>query len=170
MKKTKKITAVLLILLMAVAAVACSSGNAGKSSVYNNGVLSLTVPEGWTIIEMKDSNQNVVKTNLSIAKAADASKAMSSPMITISYGGPDKDLLPVSKDFYEGAEDVASWEIGGKKFEGFKAQSVGENMIYYFAVDKDKEYQVVLWPNMGGGNISIEDADVQQIVKSLTGK
>ncbi len=43
-------------------------------------------------------------------------------------------------------------------------------MIYYFAVDKDKEYQVVLWPNMGGGNISIEDADVQQIVKSLTGK
>ena len=76
MKKTKKITAVLLILLMAVAAVACSSGNDGKSSVYNNGVLSLTVPEGWTIIEMKDSNQNVVKTNLSIAKAADASKAI----------------------------------------------------------------------------------------------
>ena len=155
------------MLLMALSVVGCSSG---KSEVYDNGVISVTVPKGWMVYESKNSNNEVVKTNLSVVKTTDKSKIMDSPMVTISYAGADKTLYPVTKDFYEDTEDLAVWEIGGKKFEGFKGTSFGAEMLYYFAVDGDKEYQVVIWPNMKNGTISLQDADVKAIVESLTGK
>lgn len=167
MNKYKTITVVLLVLFMALSVIGCSSD---KSNVFDNGILSVTVPKGWMVYESKNSNNEVVKTNLSVVKTTDRSKIMDSPMVTISYAGSDKKLYPVTKNFYNDTKDLAPWEIGGKKFEGFKGTSFGAEMIYYFAVDGDKEYQVVIWPNMKNGTISLQDADVKAIVESLTGQ
>jgi len=142
--------------------------SAGK---FENEEFSIAVPEGWNAMPMYDQDEKEVSDQIILVKGSDDPfAALNFPMITVSYGGPDNNKLPVDKDFYEEAEDLESLELGGKTWEGYTAMSFGSPMTYLFATDNDRTYQISIMTDQPEGSISLEDSDVIEIIESFIGK
>lgn len=141
---------------------------AGK--IFESEEFTVVVPDGWFAHEMfKDGVAKTDQVNI-VKGTEDPFEAFDYPLITLSYGGPSMTLLPVSKDFYEGAEDIDPVEIGGKTFKGFKAITYDRPLVCLFAEDGEKQYQAAMWTKTSKGEFTLEDEDVVKILESFIGK
>ncbi|HHT25505.1 MAG TPA: hypothetical protein GXZ76_08365 [Clostridiaceae bacterium] len=140
--------------------------------IYETEEFSVSVPEGWLAHPMvsADGEESTNKVNLFKGDAEDPFSLIKAPVINLEYGDPDISLTKTDKKFYDGAVDIDPIEIGGKSFSGFTAKSSDLPLTCLYAEDGDKQYQVYVWTEKPGGSISLEDADVIQIIESFQGK
>lgn len=139
--------------------------------MYNAGNFSALVPEGWKAFPVEDifaDEEGAISPNsLSVCKGGETDwDLFSKPYLDIDYYGENSKLTPPAKDWYDDAEDIASFTAGNFTWEGFSATSYEMPMIILWGINGDVEYQVTIWFN--GGSISQTDADVQAILASLT--
>ncbi|NLJ70039.1 MAG: hypothetical protein GX328_01050 [Clostridiaceae bacterium] len=138
--------------------------------IFETEEFSVSVPEGWVTPPAMEGEESTNKVSLFKGGMEDPMALLKAPVINLEYGDSGIPLTKMDKKFYDGAEDIDPIEIGGKSFSGFTAKSSDLPMTCLYAEDGDKQYQIFLWTEKPGGTISLEDADVIQIIESFQGK
>lgn len=183
----KKILAITLSLILCVALFAgCGGGKtttgqtepaAVKGEVYDTGSFSVAVPSGWKALGVEDmwteEEGDMDPTQVQVYKGADDYWDMfSTPGVTIAYYDADNtltaDLLP---EMYDDVTDLEPLELGGRTWQGFSAKSFDSPITILWTGEADSDqFQVSIWTEMSEGSISLDDADVQAIIASITVK
>lgn len=178
----KKTISLMLALLMILSMAACGGGGGGKTSdepetvkgeIYNAGILSALVPNGWKafgVVDQWAEKEGAMKPDyFQIGKGAKEDYDLySKPSVAIQYYDEGTDMMVPDKSFYEEAKDVADIELGGRTWSGFTGKSMNAPlMILWTGEAGGDQFQVVIWLDMGDGTISVDDADVQAIIASI---
>jgi len=157
------------------AAVSDDNGSKDGSSVkgddYYTGTFKVFVPKGWGAVQVKDYAEEgspVDPDAIRIVKdGTSEADVFSKPNVMINYAGPDTEMVPVSKDFYDEPEDVEPVIAGDITWEGYKCKSMDYPMYVLYYEDGGNQYQATVWYEIGSNKISIDDADVLAILASV---
>lgn len=169
MKRTRSILALLLVIALIPFLSSCGKdGGEGtkeagttkksKNEVYETELLSVEVPKGWKALPQTDKADS--------AYIYKGDNAYDSPSVSITYRDPDTEMLS-PKGMYSDAEDMDPVKIGDYTWEGFTATSAG-SPITILSVKEPHQLQVDIFNEVGDQKISLEDDDVQLIIRSIT--
>jgi len=184
----KKITALLLALLLSISVfTACggdekpadSKGDAGvdtstpaaQDSTYDVGEFTVTVPDGWLAVPVKDTfgaDPNANKTDKIILYKGAKSEydIFDKPTIDIVFYDEVEGVMPF-KDLYENAADIEAFTAGEHNWTGFTGEAGGGNKLILLWDDAgDLEYQVTIWP-YDDADVTIENETVKKIIGSI---
>lgn len=180
----KKLFAMMLVLVMVFAFVACGEDAAPASDggenaseitgeVYDAGNVQVLAPAGWKAFGVSDvfaEEENAMDPDVvQVCKGGETEMDLwSKPYIQINYYGPDTDMMQPSKDFYDNAEDIEPLTAGSYTWTGFTCESLGSAIAILWAEDGEHQYQASVYLEAGGQSISLNDADVQAILASVT--
>ncbi|MBQ1376190.1 MAG: hypothetical protein IIY69_07900 [Clostridia bacterium] len=190
MKKGLKILALVLVFAMCVFAfAACSSQKAEDTAeqaqdqveaavddaasaaedaaqavtgdVCDTGAFSVTVPAGWKAFPQSDPNK------LKIYKGASSEDDMYTKSgIDLTYSASGSYYLVTG--VFDSYEEVDALTIGDRTWSGAAgAYSSTKNLTSLSTVEGDGYFAADVW-DVSGENISVDDADVQAILSSLT--
>ncbi len=170
MKKTYRIVALLFVLALLPLLSSCNkdSGEGKKAvetseksqnAVYQTKLLSVEVPKGWKFVDKPDSADSAYIYKSEVEGAQ-------SPAVNITYCDPDTEMLS-PRAMYQNTKDIDPVTIGDYTWEAFTAESVGYP-ITVLTMKKPHQLQVVLFTEVEGQKISLEDDDVQAIIRSIT--
>lgn len=183
-----KLFAFVLAILMCLGAfAACGSDNGdGKSTddgngkdpvdtIYDVGDITVAVPEGWMAFNNTDihaeESGTLSKRSVNIAKGATSEmEIFIKPYIKIDYHGSDIQMIKPDKSFYDNAVDLTPIKLGSHTWSGFSCESIGYPLVILWAEEGDDQYQVTINCGQGDDAISLEDAEVQRIITSITVK
>lgn len=187
--KLRMISLILALLLCSVALFACQSetpdvpqpedgGNTeapAESETFDAGNFSAAVPQGWKAFASQDlfsEEENAVNPNqLSICKGGETEfDLFSKPYIQFDYYGPDREMMRPSKDLYQESADLEPITAGDYTWEGFTAVSGGNKLAILFTEvgEGEHQYQATLWYEVNGTAFALTDADVLEILASVT--
>lgn len=130
-----------------------------QNEVYETKLLSVEVPKGWKFVD------NQEKADSAYIYKGDK-EATESPAVAITYCDPDTEMLS-PRDMYEDAKDIEPIKIGDYTWEGFTAVSF-DYPITVLLLKEPHQLQVLLFNEVEGQKISLEDDDVQAIIRSIT--
>lgn len=170
MKRTYRILALILVIALVPLLSSCnknaSEGTKGvvttektQNDVYQTDLLSVEVPKGWKALPQPDKvdSAHIYKGD---------KDAYDSPAVVIYYCDQDTEMLS-PRGLYPDAEDLAPVKIGDYTWEGFTAISAGYP-ITVLSVKEPHQLQVQLFNEVDGQKISLEDDDVQAIIRSIS--
>ncbi len=179
----KKWIALLLTLVMTLSFAACGAGNnnpndpAGKDVVgetYDAGNLTVFVPENWkqfAVMDIWSEDADAVDPDkLNLVKNGQSEwDLLTKPSIQVLHYAPGSMLTP-SKDFYEGAVDIAPITAGDLTWEGFSAEDfLGNPMTILWTTNADgHQFQLNIYSETSEDKFELTDADVLAILKSVT--
>lgn len=186
MKNMKKL-AMVLALGMVLSLAGCgdkgegstASGSAAapeeiKGETYETSLISVLIPDGWMAFPKSDFFEEYPDepgdpSGLMIYKdAKDDWDQFTKPGLTIEYYTPDISLV-VLKDYYNDVKDLEDMTIGGCKWQGFTATSMEKPVAVVWTTEPN-QIMVTCWLQADEGSISVDDADVQAILASITVK
>lgn len=136
--------------------------------------ISVLIPDGWMAFSKSDFFEEYPDepgdpSGLMIYKdAKDDWDQFAKPGLTIEYYTPDISLV-VLKDYYNAVKDLEDMTIGGCKWQGFTATSMEKPMAVVWTTEPN-QIMVTCWLQADEGSISVDDADVQAILASITVK
>lgn len=170
MKKTYRIVALLFVIALLPFLSSChkDSGEGKKAvetseksqnAVYQTKLLSVEVPKGWKFVDNQEKADSAY-----IYKGE--KEAMESPAVVITYCDPDTQMLS-PRAAYQNTKDIDPVTIGDYTWEGFTAESF-DYPITVLLLKKPHQLQVVLFKEVEGQKINLEDDDVQTIIRSIT--
>lgn len=189
----KKLSVLFLIALLLVALVACGGSEEEKSDnkdaqkqstsgskeeapeLFDAGNVTAPVPAGWKAFTQTDyssDDPNAIDPDIvQICKGGETqTDIFIKPYIQINYWGPDGATTDFEylKSIYEQVELLEPMQIGPYLWEGFSTTDYGTTNIILYT--QNGEYQLQASISCGEGNdaISVEDADVQQILAGVT--
>ena len=179
----KKLIALLLALTMVLCLAACGGekgGSAGKTpdqitgETYDAGNVSALVPDGWKafpVTDMWSDDPNATDPDqLNIVKDGKTEFDMlSKPYIQIVHYEPGSMMVP-SKTYYDSAADVEPITTGNLTWEGFSAVGMlDSSFIIMWTTNADgHQFQINIYDKTSEGTITLNDADVQAILASIT--
>lgn len=152
------------------------NSSSGTGDVYDAGKVSAIVPDGWKAFGMTDlyadDATTMDETKIRIAKGAETEMDLySKPFIEIDYYTPDIDMMTPEKDFYDNAKDIKAVKIGDRTWNGITGTSLDAPLtVLWTGKAGADQFQVTLWTEMDGSKISLDDADVQSIIESISTK
>ncbi|MBQ9833148.1 MAG: hypothetical protein IJO48_05380 [Clostridia bacterium] len=185
----KKVLALMMVLVMLASAfVGCSKpaenndpaqngGNPDEitGEVFDAGNVSAMVPKGWKAFPVSDIFSDVEgATNpdqVQIVKGGETEfDTLTKPYIHVTYYGPNSSLLTPDKEWYDEATDIEPLTLGGREWKGFTGKSFDLPITVIWTEEdaNDQQYQVNIFLETSSGKISLEDADVQAIIASIT--
>ena len=179
----RKLIVILLIIVAAlvIIAVFCHRIKNGSSDnrlnleevngrVEDTGLFSVFVPEGWLGV----SSINVVDdyygpTVFTIYKCVeDESDARSTPFVIVNYMGVNTTLLS-PRSSYESVEDLNDMTFGNYTYTVYTGISLGHPYTILEAQGDHSDFLIsICMENENGVSISLNDADVQEILDSIT--
>lgn len=175
----KKIISLLLVAIVAVAMLAGCSGGAKptdpadvKGETFEGGNVSALVPDGWMGFHgadyFGDYEEGYDPNVIQIAKGAKSEIDMlSKPYLMINFYA-DANAFSSSKSFYADAKDIEPIELGNYSWTGFTVENAGYPTAVLEATDGTITIQVTAILENGNEKISLDDADVQAIIASIT--
>ncbi|MDO4563442.1 MAG: membrane lipoprotein lipid attachment site-containing protein [Clostridia bacterium] len=175
----KKIISLLLVAIVAVAMLAGCSGGAKptdpadvKGETFDGGNVSALVPEGWMAFHgtdyFNDYEEGYDPSVINIVKDAKSELDMfTNPYVMINYYGPDSYFMS-SRDLYDDAKDIEPMEIGSYSWSGYAHEGYGYPTAVLEATDGTISIQVTVILENGNKKISLDDAEVQAIIASIT--
>ncbi|MBQ7566912.1 MAG: hypothetical protein IJT18_07315 [Oscillospiraceae bacterium] len=185
----KKLIAILLAALMLLSLAACGETPAtdttntetaasGEESAavagetFDAGQITVTVPSGWTAIAQHDVFSDDPKAMLTdvvnVCKGGTtADDLFSKPYIRFDFGGANKTLYMADKDFYDDVVDLEPIVTGDHTWNGYSCNNFGYKTTVLFCEEGALQYQAMIYTEMSGGKISVDDADVQAILASV---
>lgn len=177
MKKYRGL-ALSLVLIMGLGFAACgekppASADEVKGEIYDTGVFTVMVPEGWLAVPGSDLFDEYEgdsdPTTVGIYKGAkNELDAYSTPGVTIIWNDPDKELIDPSL-LYDNVEKLDPVTTGSYTWDAFQGESIG-SPIAVLTTESPAVLQANLYLENGGKKISLEDAEVQAILGSITVK
>ncbi|MBQ4258215.1 MAG: hypothetical protein II713_04360 [Clostridia bacterium] len=175
----KKIIAVLLALALVFALAACGeeapkTPEDVKGETVDAGKFTVLVPNGWksfTSSDLFDEYEgDTDPTKLNIYRGAKSEwDQFSKPGLQITYYGPNNHFYKPSKDYYDDAQDVAPIEIGGRKWEGFTADSLGTKICVLSTGDDPDgdQFCANIWLDMSGEGKDVLTPDDPAVIAIL---
>ena len=175
----KRILFLMLAAVLAVAMLAGCSGGAAtndpaevKGETFDGGNISALVPEGWMGFHgadyFGDYEEGYDPNVINIVKDAESEFDMfTKPYLMINYYRPDTVFMS-SKDYYDDAKDIESMDIGNYSWTGFTIDNMGYPTAILETTDGSISIQVTVILENEGEKISLDDADVQAIIASIT--
>jgi predicted small lipoprotein YifL len=148
---------------------------ADSGELFDAGNVNVMVPAGWKAFPVSDifsEEENATDPDgIQVAKGAESEwDLLSKPYLDIDFYDADTSgLLTPDKEWYDNAADISPLTTGDLTWEGFSAVSFEMPMTIIWTTDSEgNQYQVTIWTEMTDGNISLDDADVQAILASLS--
>lgn len=153
---------------------AVSSNNGGKTTpapvtinvkgeTKDVGDFTVLVPEGWM------GNALTTKNQYHIYKGAKKESDMwSSPCVQITYlqGNTDDGMRSIGM-MYEDVKELDPITIGNYKWNALTGIYAGNQVTFLYTTETGP-FMIVVYTNVDGKTISVEDEDFQGIVNSLT--
>ncbi len=182
----KKFLAIILMLGILVTLCACKSeekttepsdeqtqSTEPKGSTYDTGAFSVFVPQGWYVAECYDYAAEEADTvnplQLQLIKDGESGfDIFSKPYIHINYAGSDFELMQPQKEWYDNGVDLEDLVTGSHAWTVFYATSLDYPLYSLWAEEDGHKYQVTIFAEQSDGSIELTDADVQQILSSIT--
>lgn len=146
-----------------------------SGQILEVGEFTVLIPEGWfaNFEHPTHMNDELAENEISIVKGTDDQKKMSeAPALFLAYGCAENPISSDYKKFCESEENekIESLSIGDRTFNGYKAKGSEGDVICLFAENGEEQFQIVVYYNRPGGQISLEDADVRAIIESFRSK
>lgn len=181
----KKFLAMMLVVMMVAAMfVACGekepatnggeNGGAVAGETYDTGAFTVVIPDGWKAFAVKDSfgsDPNADRVDaLQIIKGGKTEfDLLTKPYIQFNYYGENSSLMEPSKDWYDEAQDIEPMTLGGYTWKGFTAKSLDLPIAILWTEEvNDQQFQASIYLEAGTEKITLQDADVQAILTSVT--
>ncbi len=141
---------------------------------YDTGVFTTLVPEGWKAfpsIDIFSEEENAIDPeSVQLGKgASDEFELLVNPSISVTYYGPDFDLMTPDSSWYDNATELSGFALGDFSWNGFEAEDFmgGKVIILWTDSVNGVEYQANISYDPASHTISANDADVQAILASL---
>lgn len=186
--KTKKFLAVIAAAVL-VCSLLTACGNAGSSSdgsdrstsgaaeslnVYDTGMFTVSLPDGWTAVAVEDKLQKydgvTDPEQLYIIKGGTKTEDIFSyPYIWVSYY-KDANTFASAKSMYQDSQDLDPMQIGSRTWEGYKYTSSGYPGTCLTCKQDGSLWACLFVLENGKRSISIQDEDVKTILSSLKAK
>ena len=115
----------------------------------------------------------ILERNDSIAYAENYKKPIKLPLrvlddtsynFSLTFSEGNRTVVP--KDVYREVNDLEPTVIGDTVRQGFSAVSAGVPLIVLW-MTRPYRIRICLWPDMGKGYVSLEDADVRTVIGSI---
>lgn len=144
-----------------------------QAEIFDAGNVQAMVPEGWKAFPVEDlfaeqegtNDPNVMTIIKDGKREADY---FTNPYIRVNYYGPDTEMMGGLEEFYEQVTPIEPMVLGLHTWEGFTTTDYGGVMAVLWSDLDPHQYQVSIQLEVEGGDkISLEDQDVQAILKSL---
>ena len=136
---------------------------------YKTEMLSVSVPKGWKAFPYYNmGSKKAMPGQVGIFKGATKRiDLMSTPSIIINLHD-DKDMSLPPKSSFTDIEDIQTFELGNYEWLGFKGtNSANFRMATLKGTGENHCFLLTILFKMGGKTISMDDADVQAIIKSI---
>lgn len=186
----KKLLVLLLVFAMLLSLVACGEENKSekkesdqastesqptepKGTTYDTGEFQVFIPDGWYAIPCTDvwaEEADVLDpTALHICKGGDNDfDIFTKPYIRIDHYDENTMMGKPDKEWYDDGVDLEPFTTGEHTWTGFSATTLGYPIVVLWAQEGGDEYQIAIYTDQEDGKISIDDADVQEILASIT--
>lgn len=144
-----------------------------KGERITTGNVSALCPDGWKSYPVWDlwaekentPDKNILKFN-KFAKTEDDQHV--TPSIEIRYYGLNSSFIEPGKDRFDDAEDIGPTKIGNRIWKGITGLSWDTKQALIWTEDGDDEFLIAILLEYDGKSISLQDADVQAIIASIT--
>ncbi|MBE6708893.1 MAG: hypothetical protein E7578_06600 [Ruminococcaceae bacterium] len=137
------------------------------SEIYDNGVIRLSVPEGWrTFIGSNSDGIETPKKVLVYKNVNEPLEIFLRAGITVCYFAKGEFYFS-PKMFYDNVKDIDSFVLGNFEWTGYTCTSLGYPYTMLEARDDGRVFQVMVLMENGDEKISMEDADVREIIESI---
>lgn len=121
----------------------------------------LTVPRGWKAFRV---NERVVQVCKGGVLAGDILRL---PYLQLNFSG-DAYMLPPSKDGYYDIADIPPHVLGRYTWQGFACESMGFRVAMLWTGEGKRQFQVSANLETPLGKIDMADADVREILASIS--
>ncbi len=130
-------------------------------NVFETDRFRLTVPAGWKAFKVNDRI-------LQICKGGEQdSDILRFPYLQLNFSG-DAYMLPPSKDGYYDVIDILPMTLGRYTWQGFVCESMGFRVAMLYTGEGRRQFQVSANLETPLGKIEMTDADVKEILASLS--
>lgn len=140
-------------------------------TMYDTGEFKALVPEGWAAFPITDafSEDHAVDTScFNIIKEGTSDLDLfSKPYVRLDYYGPDTMMMTPDSEYYENVEDVKPMQLGAHSWSGFIGEDGYGKSAVLWTEEGDIQYQAIIWLEVEGKTITLEDKDVQAILASV---
>lgn len=165
----KKVLALILAVGMVIGMCACGSGSGKvKGETFDTGVISVLVPDGWM---KKDVvfDEEVDKTQIQLFKGAKSDDDIwVTPYVSVKHYYPEENAsVDNTLYFYEDVETLDDVTIGDITWNASKGSFGGTEQII-LSTGTPTEYIIFISTDVAGNTLSLDDADVQAIISSIT--
>ncbi len=141
-----------------------------SGQLFENEIFSVFVPTGWMLFYGIDSDGKASPKKLHVYKDAQSEfDIFSKAGITICYYGKDTVFLS-PRAFYDDVCDIKPFKSGNRLWNGFTCTSFGYPYTMLDSTNDGVTLQVMILMKNGEHEISLDDADVQEILQSITHK
>ena len=183
----KKILVLVIAIVMCVAVFAAcgTEAPAGEAPAENEAValemfdagnITINVPGGWNAFPVADifAEEEGATDPGAVMVIKDGTSeldAFTNPYLQVNYYNANETVMMTpDPSWYDEVEDLEPMEIGGRTWNGFTAVSLDYPIATLWCVEGDDQFQVLIWTEVEGKTISVDDADVQAIIASISVK
>lgn len=139
-----------------------------NNEIFDNGIFRVLVPSGWKLFYGIDSECRITQKKVHIFKDARLETDIFTHVgITVCFFGR-QDYYISPKFFYDNVVDMEEFTLGSYTWVGYTCSSIGYPYTMLEARSDGCVFQVMILMKNGEYEISLEDADVQIILGSLT--
>ena len=136
--------------------------------IFDNGVIRVNVPDGWKLFVGIDSDGKRSSKKVHVYKDAKTEfDILTKAGFTICFYGKDEIFIP-TRWFYDDTRDMASFECGGKLWNGYTCTSCGYPYTMLDSSVDSVTFQVMILTENGDNKISLEDEDIRLIIESIS--
>lgn len=151
-----------------------------NGTVYNTKAFQVLVPPGWSALPVKDvfaGEPDAVKENcLFLIKGGETERDLHSKLyVQVQYYGPGLALPDPALDTYQNIQAIRPVTLGEYTWQGFVAEDLqgravmGKVALLWTDTDEGN-FLVSCYLERGRERITLEDSEVQYILRSLTPK
>jgi hypothetical protein len=136
--------------------------------IFDNGILRVIVPSGWKLFYGIDADGNESPKKLHIYKDAQTGlDVFTKAGITICFYGKGEIYIS-PRAFYDNVQDLESFALGGYIWHGYTCTSLGYPYTMLETMCDGVTFQIMILMENGEHKISLNDADVQLIIESIS--
>ncbi|MBQ6893017.1 MAG: hypothetical protein IJN48_02320 [Clostridia bacterium] len=128
---------------------------------FETNTFRIAVPDGWKAFKVNDRILQICKGGVL------ANDILRLPYLQLNFSG-DAYMMPPSKDVYYDVTDIAPLALGTYTWKGFLCESMGFHVAMLWTGEGKRQFQVSANLETPLGKINMTDADVLEILASIS--
>jgi len=138
-----------------------------RSGTFDSGIVEIAVPDGWMAFCGIDSECRTTPKKVHVFKDAELeTDIFTHAGLTVCFYGPEDSWLS-PKCFYDNVSDMEPFVLGTYTWRGYTCSSFGYPYTMLETECDGCIFFVMILTKNGGHEVSLQDPDVENILKSL---